>query len=66
MKILAVGSDNTIIGEFIFKCTCGAVWAAERKEVNFTPPCLPYDVYMKCPYCNKTRYMSENEKREEH
>ena len=49
MKVLAVGSGKTITGEFIFKCRCGAVWAAERKEVNFTPPCLPYDVYMKCP-----------------
>lgn len=61
MTILAVGSDKTITGEFIFKCKCGVVWAAERKEVNFTPPCLPYDVYMKCPCCNKTRYISENE-----
>lgn len=60
MKILAVGSDKTIKEEFIFKCKCGAIWTAKRKEVNFTPPCLPYDVYMKCPYCKETRYISEN------
>lgn len=40
--------------EFYFKCNqCGAEWYAGRKEVKFTPPCLPYGVYMKCPYCKK-------------
>lgn len=64
MKILAAGSGKTIMGEFIFKCKCGAVWAAESKEVKFIPPCLPDDVYRvsKCPCCNETRYISENEK----
>lgn len=44
-------------GAFYFKCNqCDAQWYAERKEVNFTPPCLPYEVYMKCPYCKKNVY----------
>ena len=46
MKIIAIGSNKTTTGEFTFKCKCGTVWVAERKEVKFTPPCLPYDVYI--------------------
>ena len=47
-------------GEFSFKCkNCYCEWEAERKEVKFTPPCLPYDVYMECPNCKKTVYMYE-------
>ena len=60
MKILKCGSDIAINEEFVFKCRCGAIWSAKRKEVHFTPPFLPYDVYMECPYCNETRYISEN------
>lgn len=53
---------NQLIGEFKFVCkNCGAEWVAERNEVKFTPPCLPYDVYMDCPCCKKTCYQSEEE-----
>ena len=55
MKILAVGSGKNFVEALIFKCKCGAIWDAERNEVNFASPCLPYDVYMKCPYCNATK-----------
>ncbi len=40
-------------GEFFFRCKCGTEWYANRGEVNFTPPCMPYDVYMTCPGCKK-------------
>lgn len=42
-------------GEFHFKCNyCFCEWEADRTDVNFTPPCMPYNVYMKCPNCKKT------------
>ena len=45
------------VGEFFFKCGCGTEWYAERSEVNFTPPCMEYAVYMKCPCCGN-RYVT--------
>lgn len=43
--------------DFFFKCNdCGCEWGAKRKEVNITPPCLPFAAYMKCPNCRKTVY----------
>lgn len=59
MTIIKEGrSEKRSKGEFSFKCkNCYCEWEAERKEVNFTPPFLPYDVYMKCPNCKKTVYM---------
>lgn len=59
MTIIKEGrSEKRNKGEFSFKCkNCYCEWEAERKEVKFTSPCLPYDVYMKCPNCKKTVYM---------
>ena len=44
--------------EFFFKCRCGTEWYASRPEVKFTPPCMPYDVYMQCPCCKRTCFKS--------
>lgn len=52
MFIIKSGDPKKNTGSFHFSCdSCGCEWAAERKEVSFTPPCLPYEVYMKCPNC---------------
>lgn len=55
MLIIKSGDPNKNTGSFRFSCdNCGCEWAAERKEVSFTPPCLPYEVYMKCPNCKRS------------
>lgn len=53
MTIIKYGKQ---IGDFHFKCNCGCEWYAERSEVSFTPPCVEYDVYMRCPCCKKENY----------
>lgn len=56
MNIIKMGDVREING-YWFECeSCGCQWVAERREVTFTPPCLPFDVYMKCPTCKKTVY----------
>lgn len=50
MLITKCGTISNV--EFFFRCKrCGTEWYADRPEVNFTPPCMPYDVYMGCPCC---------------
>ena len=61
MTIHKLGNVEPKKEEFKFTClTCGCEWSARRNEVKFTPPCLPYDVYMKCPACSRTVYMSDS------
>ena len=58
MLITRIG--EYISKEFHFVCrNCNCEWYADRKEVNFTPPCFDYGVYMDCPCCNDTTYMKE-------
>lgn len=55
MFIINSGNPEKSASSFHFSCdNCGCEWMAERKEVKITPPCLPYEVYMRCPNCRKT------------
>lgn len=48
---------------FYFICNqCGAEWSAERKEVTISPPCLPFYVTMKCPYCGNSTIAEQHKK----
>lgn len=55
MVITKQGKSQKSKGEFSFSCKkCGCEWKAERSEVTFSPPCLPYAVHCKCPNCGVT------------
>lgn len=61
MTIHKIGTIKPQPEEFEFICPeCNCEWSAKRGEVKFTPPCLPYDVYMDCPTCSRTVYMSDH------
>lgn len=54
--MLIINAGNKHVGDFHFKCKCGCEWFAERQEVSFTPPCIEYDVYMRCPNCKEVNW----------
>ena len=55
MFIINNGNPKKSAASFRFLCNnCGCEWTAERKEVSITPPCLLYEIYMKCPNCKQT------------
>lgn len=65
MFIAKCGDPKKSAAPYRFSCdNCGCEWTAERKEVNITPPCLPYEVYMKCPNCKQRVEAMNYEKRE--
>jgi hypothetical protein len=57
MRVVKAGkSQYRRIGEFFFYCSvCECEWKADRgdRDVSITPPCLPFDVYCKCPCCGR-------------
>ena len=55
MNIIKHGDINKrATGEFRFKCkNCGCEWVADRGDngLGFSPPCVEFYAYMKCPEC---------------
>lgn len=59
MTIIKHGDAEKRSGEFRFVCTnCGCEWMADRgdKGLEFSPPCVEFYAYMKCPDCGKIAF----------
>ena len=59
MTIIKHGDPAKQSGAFHFTCkNCGCEWRAGRgdKGLNFSPPCVKFYAYMKCPDCGKMTF----------
>ena len=59
MTIIKHGDTEKRSGEFHFVCkNCGCEWRADRgdKGLKFSPPCVKFYAYMRCPDCGKITF----------